>query len=150
MPADTKALRALIEELNFAADMNSEAHNGRIHPRKTLYGKAADALASLLDAEPVAFVSRRTLASFDVNGAEIVDAMLFPSGSLSPAQGVAVYTAPVPAEAPAGWRLVPEEPNETMLWKGWQNRNPKNTLEGLRNSYRAMLAAAPGTPEDAQ
>lgn len=31
------------------------------------------------------------------------------------------------------------EPDESMLWKGWHNRNPPHTLAGLRASYEAML-----------
>jgi hypothetical protein len=49
-----------------------------------------------------------------------------------------------------GWRLVPVEPTETMLWKGWQNHHPLHALAGLRNSYQAMLAAAPSPEQETQ
>lgn len=43
----------------------------------------------------------------------------------------------------SGWKLVPVEPTEAMLWRGWNARKPESALEGMRSAYSAMLAAAP-------
>lgn len=54
-------------------------------------------------AEPVAFVPKRALDGFDVNGTEIVDALLCPKGTLRPDGQIALYANPVTAsDAPAG------------------------------------------------
>ncbi len=49
-----------------------------------------------------------------------------------------------PADAPDGWKLVPVEPTEDMLFSAEMSR-----VRGYRDLYSAMLSAAPTAPADA-
>lgn len=51
------------------------------------------------EAEPVAFVPKRVFDGFDVNGTEIVEALLCPKGTLRPDNQVALYAHPAPVPA---------------------------------------------------
>lgn len=53
-------------------------------------------LSALGEQEPIAFVSKRVIDAFDVNGTEIVDAMLFPRGTLRPTEERPLYASPLP------------------------------------------------------
>ena len=43
---------------------------------------------------------------------------------------------------PNGWKLVPVEPTEEMLWVAARHYE-SNEYTGVRSTYKAMLAAAP-------
>ena len=53
-------------------------------------------LSALGEQKPIAFVSKRVIDAFDVNGTEIVDAMLFPRGTLRPTEERPLYASPLP------------------------------------------------------
>lgn len=53
-------------------------------------------LSALGEQKPIAFVSKRVIDALDVNGTEIVDAMLFPRGTLRPTEARPLYASPLP------------------------------------------------------
>ncbi len=53
-------------------------------------------LSALGEQKPIAFVSKRVIDALDVNGTEIVDAMLFPRGTLRPTEERPLYASPLP------------------------------------------------------
>lgn len=66
------------------------------------------------------------------------------SAGLNAPVGTKLYTAPVPA-VPDGWKLVPVEPTEDMLWALYGFLVGQLSEPDYRR-YRSMLSAAPAAP----
>lgn len=59
--------------------------------------EAAEARMKELESqEPVAIVLKKVIDTFDIEGTEIVEAVLFPKGTLRPENECPIYSAPVP------------------------------------------------------
>lgn len=91
--------------------------------------------------EPVAYLSKRALKNFDVNGTEIFDAMLFPKGTLSPELSIAVYPASSLSQLHTRLATVERERDEVQQ-KHLGAERVCDTLDNQRRDAVAKLAEA--------
>ena len=78
-------------------------------------------LSALGEQKPIAFVSKRVIDALDVNGTEIVDAMLFPRGTLRPTEARPLYASTLPV------RPITDEDDEAPV----QTRLPRHEDQGI-------------------
>ena len=130
MQVDEKALAAAVDA--------AEAHHEKplrewevtaIRAAITAY------LAALGEQKPIAFVSKRVIDAFDVNGTEIVDAMLFPRGTLRPTEARPLYASPLPV------RPITDEDVERAA-KAIQATKINGQRVRFADAYAAMMARA--------
>jgi hypothetical protein len=96
-------------------------------------------LSALGEQEPIAFVSKRVIDAFDVNGTEIVDAMLFPRGTLRPTEERPLYASPLPVRPITDEDV--ERAAKAILREMETNRS---AFPDTRDLARAALEAAGG------
>jgi len=90
MQVDEKALEAAYEAgRDYVMDMDDRT-------KQMIRVCVRAYLSALGEQKPIAFVSKRVIDAFDVNGTEIVDAMLFPRGTLRPTEERPLYASPLP------------------------------------------------------